>query len=124
MFIESGPATVIEAGTVTTFAGHPLTLLVQLPEDRLVVELVFTDGDGGEPSVETAHTDVGVRLQCTGFDDASGRGTAEPMLLGELGEDLLFLHFRVFRYGTTRDRTVHFTLFRTTKDRVGWRPTS
>lgn len=122
MFIESGPATVIESGTATTWHGHGLTLVVRLPEDNLVVEFAFDDGDPANPRVETSETDVGYRLTCVGFDDAAGRGTSEPMLLGEIGEDLLFLHFRVFRYGDTVDRTLHYTVYRCAKARLDWSP--
>lgn len=119
MFIESGPATVIDAGVVTTWYGHSLSLVVQMPGDNVALELVF-DESGGPPGVTAHPTDTGYRLECTGFDDATGRGTAEPMLLGELGDDLLYFHFRTFRYRDTVDRTVHYTVYRAHKSRVGW----
>lgn len=121
MVIESGPAWVIEHGVVTTFGGHPLTLVLQLPEDNLAVELHFVD-DGGDPDVRTEETPTGYRLHCVNFGDASGRGSAEPVLLGQIAEDLLFMHFRVFRFGLSIDRTVQFTFYRARKARLGWTP--
>ena len=122
MLIESGPAQVIEGGVVTTFGGNNLVLVLELPEDNLVVELCFDRDASGEPAVHTHETEVGWRLSCVNFDDPAGRGSALPVLLGELGDDLVFLHFRVFRYGSTPDRTVHYTFFRAAKARVGWSP--
>jgi hypothetical protein len=45
------------------------------------------------------------------------------MLLGEIGADLFFLHFRVSRFGRSDDRTVFYTLYRVVKTDVGWTPT-
>lgn len=117
--VQSGPARVVAAGQVTGFFGHPLELRVDLSEGPLHV--AFTFRDGPEVRADTRMDDTGWTVELTGIDDASGRGSAEPMLLGALGTDLLFLHFRAFRFGTTPDRTVHYTFFRVAKDSVGWR---
>ncbi len=124
MLIESGPAQVIEGGVVTTFGGHGLVLVLELPEDNLAVELVFASEPDAAAAVEAEETDVGWRFRCRNFDDPGGRGSAEPVLLGEIGDDLVFFHFRVFRYGASADRTVHYTFFRASKVKVGWAPTA
>lgn len=124
--ITSGPSRIVASGCASTFGGHPLALTLAPGDlgvggDGLVVELAFAS-DPGVPdvAVETETTDAGWRVRCTNFDDARGRGSAEPVLLGELGPDLLFLHFNVFRYGRGMDRTVQFTFFRVGKAEVGW----
>ncbi|HHO50264.1 MAG TPA: hypothetical protein ENK18_05165 [Deltaproteobacteria bacterium] len=123
MVIESGPALVIEHGVVTTFGGGGLVIVLELPEDNFVVEWCFSaDPDQPGPTVCSEATSVGLRLDCTNFDDASGRGSALPVLLGELGDELIFLHFRVFRHGQTLDRSVQYTFYRVAKDRIGWTP--
>ena len=33
------------------------------------------------------------------------------MALGTVGDDVVFVHFKVFRYGRTPDRTVHYTFY-------------
>ena len=76
----------------------------------------------GDAAVETEYTDSGVRLHCRRFGDELGRGSSQPVLLGELEENLLLFHFRVFRYGKTQDRTVHYSFFRVPKERVDWKP--
>ncbi|MEQ1566974.1 MAG: DUF6864 domain-containing function [Myxococcota bacterium] len=106
--IESGPARVVDSGTVTTFAGHPLTLRWEVLE----VTLVFRSDPAIEgPAVATTALDGGWRIECTNFDDATGRGSAEPVLLGERLDTRVFFHFRAFRYGRTLDHTVHYTVY-------------
>jgi hypothetical protein len=67
--------------------------------------------------------DDGVALELVNFDGVEGRGTSLPALLAEVGPDLVFLHFRVFRWGRTPDRTVHWTFYRVPKEGVSWTPT-
>jgi hypothetical protein len=114
---------VVDAGLVTTFAGHPLTLGMVFDGYDLVVELRFvTDPAVDGVAVRTSGRPDGWAVECVNFDDASGRGSAEPVLLGELADSLVFLHFRAFRYGRTADHTVHYTVFRVAKPDVGWTP--
>jgi hypothetical protein len=122
--VESGPARVLAAGQVTCFHGHPLRLAIDLGDSTFAVDLVFTSATPGEgPRVETRVVADGLSFYLTGFDGAEGRGSSQPVLLAEDGEDLIFLHFRVFRYGRSEDRTVHYTFYRVAKDAVAWRPT-
>lgn len=111
--VRSGPARVLAAGTVTGFAGCPVHLEVSEPDGALAVELVFrTDADVADVAVEPVYHEGGVRLLLTNFDRADGRGSAHPVLVGQLADDLVMLHFRVHRFGRTPDRTVHFTVYR------------
>lgn len=120
--IRSGPATVVDSGVVTTFGGHGLELLVAPGDDWLAIELSFRSDATGLPSVASQPTPRGYHLTCTNFDDDAGRGSAEPVLLGELDDDLYFLHFRSARHGRSDDRTVWFTVYRVRKADVGWQP--
>jgi hypothetical protein len=120
--MTSGPATILASGQVTAFMGHELCLRLDDPID-LVVDFAFES----DPTVDDVAVDVTtfanrMRLKCVNFDRADGRGSAQPVLLGEIGATLVFLHFRVFLFGRTDDRTVHYTLYTTTKDDVGWEP--
>ena len=124
MSITSGPATVIEHGTVTTFGGLDLTLNLDLVEGRWSIQLVFRDQEKGSPAVSTEVTDEGMIFECVNFTGADGKGSAAPVLLGELGADLIFFHFRVFQHGHSDDRTVHYTFYRVHKDAVDWQPAS
>lgn len=116
--IRSGPARVIATGEVTSFAGHPLRFDLDHDGAPVAAELVFEDG--AAPEVLSEALPGGYRFRLRGFDGADGRGSSVPVLLGEIGDELIFLHFRVFRWGRTEDRTVHFTFFATEKSGVAW----
>ena len=120
--IGSGPADVLDAGTATTFGGHDLTLVLVVPEGRWTVELAFLS-DPSVPGVAVSSESLdegGIRFECVNFDGPDGRGSAVPVLLGELGDDLVFFHFRVWLHGRSVDRTVHWSFYRVKKADVGW----
>lgn len=119
--IQSGPASVVASGEVTTFFGHGLQLRLMLPEGAYSLDLTFrTDPTCADVDVRTSISPQGFQVELVNFDRPDGRGSAEPVLLGALGDELLFLHFRVFRFGRTADHTVHYTLFRANRHDVGW----
>lgn len=121
---RSGPAHVLASGEVTSFFGHPLRWRLDLDEGPFDVEMSFRT-DAAAPGV-AVHTeapsapDAPLRIVVVNADAADGRGTSDPALLGQLGDDLLFLHFRAFRFGATRDHTVHFTFYRAAAADLGW----
>jgi len=108
---------------VTNFTGLPLEFLLENdPQPSLKVILEFAD----DPTVDdvsvvsTLHDGGELHLRLVNFDTAEGRGSSRPVLLGGHGEDLYFMHFRVFLFGRTTDRTVHYTLYKVAKADVGW----
>lgn len=118
----SGPARILASGDVCTFFGHPLELVFSVADGRTyTVTFRFrSDVDVDGVAVETAPEPWGLELTLVNFDDASGRGSATPVLLGEQDGVLYFLHFRVFRHGRSDDRTVQYTLFEASAQAVGW----
>jgi len=122
--ISSGPGEVIEHGTVTTFGGQDLAIQIDLPEGEWSVRLVFKETGGDAPAISTEMIDGGMIFQCVNFEGAEGKGSAAPVLLGELGIDLIFFHFRVFQHGHSDDRSVHYTFYRVRKDAVDWQAAS
>ncbi len=120
-YATSGPAAVLATGTVTTFSGFPLVVGIEKPHP-LEVEFRFTS-DPAVPDVailpiSQEHSRIVWNL--VNFDSADGRGSAEPALLLEAETYRIYLHFRVFRYGRTRDRTVHYTFFEVGIGAAGW----
>ena len=114
MRVSSGPARVVANGIATTFLGHPLRLEL---EAGAVVTLVFSvDEDDPALRATTEWTDDGARLHLVNFEGTDGRGSREPVLLGEVDDESLLLHFRVFRWGTSPDHTVHYTFFALPRD--------
>lgn len=121
--IRSGPARVIGHGTVTDFFAHGLRLELTWRSATVAVQLAFeSDPDREGPDVRTEWPEGGMRFVLINFDQPDGRGSARPALIGEVGDELLFLHFRVFRYGRTDDRTVHYTFYAVDKADVSWTP--
>ena len=114
--ITSGPARVLSHGSVTAFLGSGISLRVV--EEGKGFELILNfEGDPDQDGVriDVEHTSLGLRLTCVNFDGSDGRGTAVPVVVGSLGSDLIMAHFRVFLYGETHDRTVHYTFYRVSK---------
>ncbi|MEZ4318268.1 MAG: hypothetical protein R3F61_12230 [Myxococcota bacterium] len=120
--VASGPARIIDGGMVTCFMGNDLTITLTQPVD-LVLEFAFETNDAQpDVAVNVATFENRMRLTCVNFDKDDGRGSAEPVFIGESGPLIVFMHFRVFRFGRTDDRTVHYTLYSVLKDDVGWSP--
>ena len=121
--IGSGPARVIATGSVTSFFGHPIRFDVTHRERNQVVELEFTRiADIPDVEVRTEWLADGIKLVLVNFDRPDGRGSATPVLLSEVEEELVFFHFRVFRLGRSDDRTVHYTFYAVRKQDVDWTP--
>lgn len=122
ILVSTGPGKVLDWGFVTLW-GPELDLTISEEDFVLTVRFVF-HSDGGSLAVATEFSEDALLLHCHNFDGADGRGSARPVLLGEADEDLFFLHFRIFRFGETEDRTVHYTVYRVAKTAVGWTPKS
>jgi len=114
--VFSGPAQVVSSGDVTTFFGLPLLVTVSLEEGPFVLEWRFAEGD--EPEVVGEPIAGGHRFVCRGLDPTPGKGTAEPVVVADLGADVLLVHFRSTRWGASEDRTVHWTVFRVNKEHL------
>ena len=86
MLIQSGAAWVLDSGQVTTFGGNALHLVLELDEDNLVVELRFDqDPAATGAEVRSEETPTGWAFRCVNFEPLAGRGSAWPVLLGEIG---------------------------------------
>lgn len=129
--IWSGPARVLADGAVTTFGAHPLYFELELgaedarPEEPVVIALglrFLSDPSDPSPRVASTTLDDGFRLDLVNFDGTDGRGSAQPVLIGEVGEYLLFFHFRVFRFGRSEDRSLMYTFYRVPKTEMDWSP--
>jgi hypothetical protein len=120
--LSSGPARVIASGQATTFHGHGLTLEIALPgAGAYTVALRFVDEPQAPgPAARSQVEPWGITIDLVNFRDVAGRGSGEPVLLGEAGGALYFLHFRVWWAGRTPDPTVHYTVFAASAADVGW----
>lgn len=117
----SGRAQILASATATTFFGDSLRLRLPVQDSGITVEFQFID-DEGEIRADVHEEEWGLSLHLYNFGSSPGKGSADPMLLAEMGPDLLFLHFRVFRWGLSQDHTVHYTFYRAAKEDLGWTP--
>ena len=109
MHIVAGPTSVVESGSVTAFNATPLRLI---PTGGPAVTLAFVEGEGGaEPSVQVSRGPDGWTFVCHNFADMPGRGSSEPIYLGDLNGWGWYLRFRAILYGNTRDFTVLYTFY-------------
>lgn len=119
--VRSGPARVIASGTSTTFFGQDLVFEVDHGPIPFTVALGWIDDPAHEGvDVRTSWPDGGTRFDLVNFDGSDGRGSASPVLITEVEDDLIFFHFRVFRYGRTQDRTVHWCFYAAPRAEVAW----
>lgn len=113
VYIRSGPATVIASGSVTAFGGAGVDLRVEVDGIPFDLQLAFeSDPEVEDVAIHVDSIQHGLLLRCVNFDLADGRGSAVPVALGSLGDEVVFAHFRVFRFGRTADRTVDYTFYR------------
>ena len=92
MQLTSGPATIIKQGTVTCFGGHSLSWVMEWEENTFQILMDFSVDEGrADAYVHTEHSEGGVQFTCVNFDGTKGKGSAVPVLLGELGGMLVFM---------------------------------
>ena len=118
--VQSGPAEVIASGTVIAFQGNPISIQFGFPMP-LTVEFEFeTDTENpGKPRFHTsAWGEHVLQLRLTNFDNSLGSGTVKPIPFGQRHERQLWIHFRVYKLGSSEDRTLHYTIFQETGVKV------
>lgn len=116
---RSGVADVLAQMTMTTFGGAGVVVELARSTGPVVVALSFvTDSSVPDVEVRTLPASSGVALELVNFDADDGRGSAWPVPLKNEGDSTIYLHFRVWRYGKSPDRTVHFTFFKALSKQV------
>ena len=110
---RSGSAIVVASGQITTFQGAPLQVeFFSSAHSQFVVRWVFEqDPSISDVAVHLAIDETVFQLTCVNFDKADGRGTGKPLQLLDKDGRRYWLHFRIFLYGNTADRTVHYTVY-------------
>ena len=112
---RSGPASIVASGQITTFAGHPLELTLVVDNDlEYLIEWSFEHDEAvSDVDVLLKHLPSSIRFVCVNFDKADGRGTSKPVAILGHGDHTFWIHFRIFRFGKTKDRTIHYSIFKT-----------
>jgi len=110
--VESGPAEVIDSGTVISFAGNPVTLRYK----DLSINIVFefkTDAENQGTYVESSVPETGtLKLTLFNFDDRFGAGTIKPMRIGKYEGRGLYIQLRVYTLAGSPDKTLQYTIYK------------
>jgi hypothetical protein len=110
--IESGPAEVIDNGTVISFSGNPISVSYK----ELGIKIVFefkTDADNKGTYVDSSVSGPGVlKLSLFNFDDRFGAGTTKPMRIGKFEGRRLYLQLRVYTLSGSQDKTLQYTVYK------------
>jgi hypothetical protein len=110
--IESGPAEVIDNGTVISFSGNPISVSYK----DLGIKIVFefkTDADNKGTYVDSSVSGPGtLKLGLFNFDDRFGAGTTKPMRIGKYEGRRLYLQLRVYTLSGSQDKTLQYTVYK------------
>lgn len=110
--VMSGPAEVIDSGTVISFSGNPISLHYPDLGIRIVFEFKVREEDRGT-SVESSVPEPGtLQLTLYNFDDRFGAGTIKPMRIGKYEGRRLYVQLRVYTLQGSPDKTLQYTVYR------------
>src|SRR2546428_9948439 len=104
--VRSGGYEVIASGTAQTFGSNGLELSIA----GLLVELTFST-DRGSPRIETGTDTRRVRLNLINFESTQKAGTVQPIEIGKLDGQPLFLSLAVTGLGSPASRVVNYTFY-------------
>lgn len=110
--VESGPAEVIDSGTVISFAGSPITLHYKDMGISIVFEFKTDEQNRGTYVDSSVPEDGTLKLTLFNFDDRFGAGTIKPMRIGKYEGRRLYLQLRVFSLAGSADKTLQYTIYR------------
>ena len=110
--VESGPAEVIDSGTVISFSGNPITLRYKDLKIAIVFEFQ-TDEENSGTYVSSSITEPGtLKLTLFNFNDRLGAGTVKPMPIGKYEEQKLYIQLRVYTLAGSPDKTLDYTIYK------------
>ncbi len=110
--VSSGPAQVIDSGTVISFSGSPISL--HYPELGIKIVFEFQPGEEGQSTrVDSSVPEPGtLKLTLFGFDDRFGAGTIKPMRIGKYEGRRLYIQLRVYTLQGSPDHTLQYTVYK------------
>jgi hypothetical protein len=110
--VESGPAEVIDSGTVISFSGNPISL--HYPDLGIKIVFEFKAGEEGRGTyVDSSVPEPGtLQLTLFNFDDRFGAGTIKPMRIGKYEGRRLYVQLRVYTLQGSPDKTLQYTVYK------------
>jgi hypothetical protein len=115
--IESGPAEVIDTGTVISFAGNPITLSYKELDIAIVfdfqrserTENAYVDGNFTDSSPGKR---VFLKLTLYNFDDRFRGRDHQPLRIGQYEGRKLYIQLRVYTLIGSPDKTLNYTIYK------------
>jgi hypothetical protein len=110
--VMSGPAEVIDSGTVISFSGNPISL--HYPDLGIKIVFEFKVGEEGRGTyVDNSIPEPGtLQLTLYNFDDRFGAGTIKPMRIGKYEGRRLYVQLRVYTLQGSPDKTLQYTVYK------------
>jgi len=110
--IASGPAEVLDYGTIISFAGNPISLSYKHLNITIIFDFkpdehnreTYVDSNVEEPST--------LKLTLYNFDGSFGAGTNKPMKIGKYEGRRLYLQIRIYPLEGSADKTLVYTLYK------------
>lgn len=117
MFIKSGPANIIESGTVIGYYKNPIEFIFpsENQEDmRLILE--FRNDETSEElySENKVINSYTMKMILYNFNSPMGSGTRNPIRLGNLNNRVMYGHFRISTVSddnSETDKMIHYTFY-------------
>ena len=110
--IESGPAEIIDYGSIISFAGNPIK--ISYKDLNIVIIFDFkTDEQTRDTYVDSVVAEPAtLKLNLYNFDDSFGAGTNKPMKIGKYEGRRLYLQLRVYSLKGSSDKTLHYAIYK------------
>ena len=112
--VTSGKAEIVASGLVMAFQGNPISIEFGDPDPLSVVFEFRTIPESAEsPKIQTYRpSPQRLVLTLINFSNPLGSGTTQPIKIGIMARDEIFLHFRAYSFSGSKDQTLQYCIFR------------
>lgn len=105
---------IVGSGTVFSFRQEPIKIKIATGESELDLEFKFEKGsnDSDKPTARAEVEGTTLKIRLFNYDNLLGSGTKQPLRLGFIGKEDIYINFRVYGGGDTdSDKLLHFTIY-------------
>lgn len=111
--IMSGDAKIILTGTVIQFNRNPIEININFPDFPFKWILKFeNDIKIHDNSLKaTAPNQNTLETTFINFNNPVGVGSTNPLNIGKVGGENLYINYRIYSLSDNTDKTVHYTIY-------------
>ena len=109
--IKTGNLSIYETGSVITYNNQPVDFLFE----TLFFRFQFESDNSSQPSIKVAAIPSianSLTIILVNYDNEIALGNSQPLSVGTLNGQRLFLNFRVFNLKGKADKIIHFTWYK------------